>query len=110
MSDAPTTLNFDFSVECCDDKKVPDRKLSDKRELLLNLIPEIITATDVGTWCYKMARALKRLFHSNRTELLILCRPNTFDGDLYVMNDVDDRLVKTRVSSNRLVTGAITSG
>ena len=87
-----------------------DRKLSDKRDLLLKLIPDIIVTNDVGTWCYKMARTLRRLFHGDRTELLILSRPNTFEGDLYLMDDGDDKLTKTRCSANRLVTGSLTSG
>lgn len=109
--------DYDVTNDCCRDDRNVSRKISDKRELLLQLIPEMVAATDVGTWCYKVARALKKLFRADRTELLILSRPNTFDGDLFVMNDTNDdddgggdRMTKVRCSTNRLVTGSITSG
>ena len=87
-----------------------DRKLSDRRELLLKLIPDILVTNDIGTWCYKMARALRRIFHGDRTELLILGRPNSFEGDLYSTDDTEEKMVKIRCSANRLVTGSLTSG
>ena len=98
--------DYDVTNDCCRDDRNVSRKISDKRELLLQLIPEMVAATDVGTWCYKVARALKKLFRADRTELLILSRPNTNDDD----DGGGDRMTKVRCSTNRLVTGSITSG
>ncbi len=83
------TVHYDEKADKNDRKS--DRKLSDKRELLLKLIPDIVMSNDVGTWCYKMARALRRVFHGDRTEIFVLGRPNSFEGDLYSIEETEDR-------------------
>ena len=102
------TVHYEEKTDKNDRKT--DRKLSDKRELLLKLIPDIVMSNDVGTWCYKMARALRRVFHGDRTEIFVLGRPNSFEGDLYSIEETEDKMTKTRGSANRLVTGSLTSG
>jgi hypothetical protein len=46
--------------------------------------------------CYKMARAFRRLFRGDRTELIILSRPNSNDGELFSLDECSDRLAKSR--------------
>ncbi len=94
--------------------------LGERKNLMLRLMPEILSTTDVPSFAKCLLKSAKLIVGgSERADLLVLNSPNTFEGLTYVLLSVegDDGKTTTGVmnrmrlntNSNYLVSSALTA-
>lgn len=81
------TMQFDFPEECEQRGKV-DRRTVDQKELMLQVLPDLLSATDTWTWTYKVSRLLRSVFECDRIELFMVSPASPLEGELYLYDEV----------------------